>query len=592
MIDAADLLARYGIKLASTAPGRHYAVCPQCSASRSKEHRTAKCLGITIEPGGSVRWGCNHCNWTGPEKGHHKPNGRGEDDFAAIYDYPDAGGVVRFQKVRNLPGRAPKFWMRRPDGKSGWINGSEGLNTDLLYRLPEIVEAIALGRMVVVAEGEKDVDNLWRIGIPATCNVHGAHDPTKNQKPKWKAAHSEQLRGADIVILNDNDAAGRAHAEAVARLSLGIASRVRYLDLALHWPGMPANADVSNWLAVGHSRKELDALIANAPEFASVDISAPPAARSIKRLQTMTFEPIKYVVPGVIVEGLTIIAGKPKLGKSWLMFHAAIAVASGEFTLGKIQCAQGDVLYCALEDSERRLQSRMTKLCGFARPWPERMSYFCLGEVPRLNAGGIDMIREWIRSVPEPRLIVIDTFATVRAPKKNGEPAYDADYESGKALQALANEYGVAIVIVHHLRKLEADDVFDTVSGTLGLTGVVDTILVLKRNPGGGTTLHGRGRDLEAFEKAIIWNADSCTWTLVGDAKMVRRSSERVAILEALASAGEPLTPSDIAGSAGMKATNVKKLLRKMLDADEVEKLAYGSYRLARRARVIDEAAE
>ena len=77
----------------------------------------------------------------------------------------------------------------------------------------------------------------------------------------------------------------------------------------------------------------------------------------------MTFEPIKYVVPdAVIVEGLTLFAGKPKIGKSWLMLHAAFAVATGGFTLGEIHCPAGDVLYCAMEDSLRRLQSRLKKL--------------------------------------------------------------------------------------------------------------------------------------------------------------------------------------------------------------------------------------
>jgi predicted ATP-dependent serine protease len=177
-----------------------------------------------------------------------------------------------------------------------------------------------------------------------------------------------------------------------------------------------------------------------------------------------------------------------------------LAVADGGHTLGHIPCAQGDVLYCALEDGPRRLQSRITKLYGISRDWPN-MSYYCMGEVPRLNAGGLDMIRDWIKSARNPRLVIIDTFQTVRAPKKNGEPHYEADYESGKALQALANEYCIAIVIVHHLRKADADDVFDTVSGTLGLTGVVDSILVLKRDvgAGGSYTLHGRGRDLESF---------------------------------------------------------------------------------------------
>src|SRR5262245_13197747 len=105
-------------------------------------------------------------------------------------------------------------------------------------------------------------------------------------------------------------------------------------------------------------------------------------AHCAEALKTMSFEPIKYVVPGIIVEGLTLFAGKPKIGKSWLLLHAAVAVARGGFTLGDKHCIEGDVLYCALEDNERRLQSRVTKLLGIAQDWPRRFEYKC--ELPRL----------------------------------------------------------------------------------------------------------------------------------------------------------------------------------------------------------------
>ena len=114
----------------------------------------------------------------------------------------------------------------------------------------------------------------------------------------------------------------------------------------------------------------------------------------------MRFEPIKYVVPGIIVEGLTLLASKPKVGKSWMMLHAAIAVARGGFTLGEIKCAEGDVLYCALEDNLRRLQSRMTKLLG-TQPGPRRLAF--ITEMPRLAEGGLDLIKDWIQSRPHTR---------------------------------------------------------------------------------------------------------------------------------------------------------------------------------------------
>jgi hypothetical protein len=272
-----DLLAKHNIHLASTAPGRYYTTCPQCSATRTKAHQKNKVLGVTIDANGAY-WGCNHCGWTGPEKGGGG-NGRGGNDLTT-YDYQDASGTVTFQKVRAYDKNGEKFfWLRKPNGNGGWIKGVANVNTKVLYRLPEIIEAIKDGQTIAIVEGEKDADNLWRIGIAATCNAHGATDvinkPTA--KPKWTKDHSEQLRGANIVVLNDNDVAGYAHADTAVRLSLGIAKRVQRLDLALHWPNMPHKADVSDWLAAGHSAEELMALMERAPDCVDKPKTAEPA---------------------------------------------------------------------------------------------------------------------------------------------------------------------------------------------------------------------------------------------------------------------------------------------------------------------------
>jgi hypothetical protein len=259
------------------------------------------------------------------------------------------------------------------------------------------------------------------------------------------------------------------------------------------------------------------------------------------------------------------------------MLHAAIAVASGDFTLGDIQCAQGDVLYCALEDNLRRLQSRMTKLLGM-QGWPARLHFKC--EMPLLTAGGLDMIRQWIKSVENPRLVIIDTLAMVRAPKKRDESNYEADYAAVKDLRALANECGVAIVLVHHLRKQDADDAFDTISGTLGLTGAPDSILVLRRDRSGSIVLHGRGRDLIEIEKAVSFNPETCLWAIAGELREVRISNERKVVLAAMREMELPAKPAEIAKEANLKQANVRKLLSKMVADGMVRKSDYGQYDL------------
>ncbi len=118
----AELLAKYGIHLPSTAPGRYYTICPQCSSTRSSsEHRAAKVLGVTIDADGGVHWGCNHCSWTGPEKGAGQDRyqrRRSGERFAATYDYTDADGALLFQKVRNRT-RTGAAFLAAPAGRQG-----------------------------------------------------------------------------------------------------------------------------------------------------------------------------------------------------------------------------------------------------------------------------------------------------------------------------------------------------------------------------------------------------------------------------------------------------------------------------------------
>jgi hypothetical protein len=287
MTTAQETLTKHGISLDSYSAGRHYTTCPKCSPTRSRAHQKLEVLGITIGDDGSVCWGCNHCAWTGPEKGS------GERQELQSYVYRDATGVARFRKIRNLPGREPRFWLEQPDSKGGWKTGTKGVDTSIIYRADEVTKAIADGRTIAVVEGEKDADRLWSIGIPATCNAHGASAPGK--KPKWTKPHSAQLAGADLIVFNDNDAAGYEHAEATCKLSLGVAKRMRRLDLAPHWPDIPKGGDVSDWLARGHSREDLDALIAAAPDYANPESTAKPVvddAAEIEKLARMP--PLDY----------------------------------------------------------------------------------------------------------------------------------------------------------------------------------------------------------------------------------------------------------------------------------------------------------
>jgi hypothetical protein len=169
----------------------------------------------------------------------------------ATYDYRDASGKLLFQVCRTAD---KHFFQRRPDSKGGWVNGLGDVKP-VLYRLPEVLKAVQRGETVFIPEGEKDVDNLARLGLAATTAPMGAG--------KWRDYYSGWLKDANCVILTDNDDPGRKHAKQVAQSLYGKAASVKVLEL----PGLPAKGDVSDWLAAGGTKEELLKLAAEAPAW-------------------------------------------------------------------------------------------------------------------------------------------------------------------------------------------------------------------------------------------------------------------------------------------------------------------------------------
>jgi hypothetical protein len=286
--------------------------------------------------------------------------------------------------------------------------------------------------------------------------------------------------------------------------------------------------------------------------------------------------PVRFVVPGLLPEGVTLLAGKPKLGKSWLGFSMAVGVASGGVVLGTKQVERGDALYLALDDNERRLQKRLGKLlAGNEAPKGLHIST----EWPRLDEDGEEELEDWLKQHPETRLVVVDVLKRVRPRPARHQSIYDADYESLEALHALANEHGIAVLCIHHLRKAGADDPLDEISGSTGLSGAADGVLLLKRDRGRGDAyLHVDGRDIEEpAELALTWNPNTASWKLAGDADEFRMSRERADILRVLEEHGERMTPTEVADALGKSFNTVKQRLWHM-SKDEQVSAADGRY--------------
>ena len=487
----------------------------------------------------------------------------------AIYDYNDENGELLFQVVRSRP---KDFRQRRPDGKGGWRWKLDDVRR-VPYRLPELIAALKEGHTIYVTEGEKDADNVCSLGFAATTCAGGAN--------KWFDDYSQFLSGADVVLLPHNDEPGRRHAEQVSASLNGIAKRIRILDIGKVWAGCRDKGDISDWIGADGTADNLKTLVEALPDWRPTLESAwKDGSFTAEELRTMTFPPISWILPNIIpAEGLTLLCSKPKFGKSWLVYDLCIACTMDRFTLGTIRPAQGDVLYLALEDSRRRLQRRMAKLLPErGAKWPEKLSLKT--EWRRLHEGGLDDIRAWYADTKanggKPILVVIDVLAKVRKAVGNRQ-LYEADYGALADLTKLANELGLAIVVVHHSRKMAADDLMETVSGSFGISGAADTILVMATK-GSGAVLDVRGRDVESAELAIEFDKGTCRWRSLGNAADVRISEQRRKIITSLEEAVQPMTIKALVDATKMQRNPLEVLLGRMVGDGEILRVATGLY--------------
>lgn len=239
-----------------------------------------------------------------------------------------------------------------------------------------------------------------------------------------------------------------------------------------------------------------------------------PGVRDGRWLRAQRFDPLRFAVPGLIPEGFTLLIGPPKAGKSWLLLDMLLAVAAGGRALGTIPTGPPRrVLYLALEDGDRRMQSRCAHLLGALGEIPDAFTYATV-VAPGAAAA---LIESYLDRYPDTALVVVDTLGKVMPPAAQGESAYQRDYRVGSALKRLSERRpGLAVVVAHHDRKAGADDFVDAVSGTHGLAGAADTVVVLDRKrQATDALLKITGRDV-AEEIYALRVRDGMAWTLDG----------------------------------------------------------------------------
>jgi hypothetical protein len=295
------------------------------------------------------------------------------------------------------------------------------------------------------------------------------------------------------------------------------------------------------------------------------------------QLLAEVFTPSKFAVPGIVAEGCNILAGGPKVGKSWLALGISVAVSTGGKALGKIDVKQGSVLYLALEDTGRRLQDRLRKVLG-PNPAPPGLTFTTA--CPPLPAGGADRIEGWLKANGDARLVVIDVLAKVRGITPPGVQAYDADYTAISRAKSIADRYEVAVVLVHHDRKADADDFVNAISGTHGISGAADALLLLKRTRGDADgVLHVTGRDIDETRYALNFDPKLGLWTALEGDPIQHIIHETRATILAHIKTHPGQGPKQIADATGLSHDLVKKTCPRMAEDGQLATDGRGHYR-------------
>jgi hypothetical protein len=411
-------------------------------------------------------------------------NGDHRHESETVYDYHDIDGKLSYQVVR-FPANADgtkNMKQRRPDGKGDWIWNLKGVKP-LLYRLPETWQAVNKGETVFIPEGEKDCNNLTRLGLAATTNSGGAG--------KWQDGLSDHLTGAVVVILPDNDEPGRKHADKVARSLQGKAKSIKVVDL----PGLPEKGDVSDWLAAGGTKEELLRMVAEAPEWGPEMQEQPKELfRPITvRLSDIEPEEVSWLwEPYIPIGKLTILEGDPGIGKTFAALAVTAAVTSGAGLPGTDgRPGPGrephNVIYMTAEDGladtlRPRLDaigadvSRVIALTGYA-------GYDETGQETELpvTMKSINVLDKALEE-HKPLLLVIDPL---QAYLGAGVDMHRSN-ETRPVLAGIANlaeKHACAVLLIRHLGKSQQDRAIYRGLGSIDFIAAARSVLLAGQDP-------------------------------------------------------------------------------------------------------------
>ena len=332
--------------------------------------------------------------------------------------------------------------------------------------------------------------------------------------------------------------------------------------------------------------KERRELFRHRMESGNVDSQSAshPEPQSATDLLAEPIAPPLSIVEDLMHEGMLLFGGKSKRGKSWLMLDLALAVATGGRVWRHFPVAEPQpVLYLALEDGKARIQRRVRAI----QPDIEAADHLhLLYDFPLLSDGGIDALQHYIRTYRY-RLIIIDVLAKVERPASGSkEKSYHEIYGMFGPLQELRHRNPFCLALLTHLRKAEADDVFDTLHGSVAYQGAQDVLWVLERRPQDQVgVLHVRDKDAEDQTLHVAY-ADG-HWEFLGYDPEVKLSRDRRAILDLFQEEERALSVDEVFKALTRPQSRyeaVKKTLQRMVRDEQLVRIDRGRYVASRDA--------
>lgn len=288
----------------------------------------------------------------------------------------------------------------------------------------------------------------------------------------------------------------------------------------------------------------------------------------------------QWAVAGLLAEGLNLLAGNPKSGKSMLALNLGLTVAGGGMALGSMKTVPGDVLYLSLEDQFRRVQFRARKMAPLMSGEVNRRLSICT-RWPRVHKGGLALLREWVTRVTAPRLVIIDVLGKFRPPTTGRGNAYEQDSEHLYAIKEFADENGLTVLVLHHTRKQSGGkdaasdrDQFEDISGTQGLGGACDGLLMLRRARMSNDALVSvTGRDGGEQQLALLFDPATMTWTSQGSAEEhLKGLTQKKVVAYLKARSGAPVFVQEIADATDLSGDVVRKAMHRLLEKGIVQK--------------------